>query len=103
MATCTSQFFYFKVLLEDGSFPLDNIPFVVVYCKVYDCQHGIDRHLCKKNRIKRLSSFGTVVETGGNRFHIVILLSSHKLIQLLHHNYESMMRDFYLLTFSLNL
>ena len=39
-----------KVLWEDSSFPFDNVPFVVVNHKVYDCQHGVDRHLCEKKR-----------------------------------------------------
>ena len=56
-ATTTHSFFNadmaakkHKVLWEDSGLPFDNVPFVVVNHKVYDCQHGVDRHLCEKKR-----------------------------------------------------
>ena len=39
-----------KVLWEDSGLPFDKVPFVVVNHKVYDCQHGVDRHLSEKKR-----------------------------------------------------
>lgn len=39
-----------KVLWEDSGLPFDEVPFVVVNHKVYDCQHGVDRHLSEKKR-----------------------------------------------------
>ena len=37
-----------KVLWEDGSLCFDHFPFIVVNHKVYDCQHGVDRHMNAK-------------------------------------------------------
>ena len=39
-----------KVLWEDSRLPFDHVPFVVVNHKVYDCQHGVDRHLSEKRK-----------------------------------------------------
>ena len=42
-----------KVTWEDnrpGGLRFDHVPFIVVNHKVYDCQHGVDRHLCEKKR-----------------------------------------------------
>ena len=33
------------MLWEDSSLCFDHLPFVVVNHKVYDCQHGVDRHM----------------------------------------------------------
>ena len=49
-----------KVLWEDSTFPFDNVPFVVVNHKVYDCQHGVDRHLCEKKRNQAVSFYGRI-------------------------------------------
>lgn len=48
-----------KVLWEDNGLRFDNVPFVVVNHKVYDCQHGVDRHLCEKKRNQAVSFFKT--------------------------------------------
>ena len=44
-----------KVLWEDGSLRFDRIPFVVVHHKVYDRQHGVDRHVREKKRNQTVS------------------------------------------------
>ena len=44
-----------KVLWEDSGLRFDHVPFVVVNHKVYDCQHGVDRHLCEKKRNQGVS------------------------------------------------
>ena len=43
------------MLWEDGSLRFDHIPFVVVNHKVYDCQHGVDRHVRDKKRNQTVS------------------------------------------------
>ena len=47
------------VLWEDSGLRFDHVPFVVVNHKVYDCQHGVHRHLCEKKEKSRgkLKSF----------------------------------------------
>ena len=47
-----------KVTWEDnrpGGLRFDHVPFIVVNHKVYDCQHGVDRHLCEKKRNQAVS------------------------------------------------
>ena len=36
------------MLWEDSSLSFDHLPFIVVNHKVYDCQHGVDRHMNAK-------------------------------------------------------
>ena len=43
------------MLWEDGSLRFDHIPFVVVNHKVYDCQHGVDRHVREEKRNQTVS------------------------------------------------
>ena len=91
-----------KVLWEDSGFPFDNVPFVVVNHKVYDCQHGVDRHLCEKKRNQAVSFYGRIflswkrkhrlscfstarkgLKTREDEFRWIISLSSHKLALVL--------------------
>ena len=39
-----------KVLWEDSSLCFDHLPLIMVNHKVYDCQHGVDRHMNAKKR-----------------------------------------------------
>ena len=38
------------VLWKDSYLKFDHVPYVVVNHKVYDCQHGVDRHLSEKKK-----------------------------------------------------
>ena len=41
---------------ESDYLPFDNAPFIVVNHRVYDCQHGVDRHLSVKKRSNTVSN-----------------------------------------------
>lgn len=41
---------------ETDYLPFDNAPFVVVNHRVYECQHGVDRHLSVKKRNNTVSN-----------------------------------------------
>ena len=45
------------MLWEDDSLCFDHILFLVVNQKVYDCQHGVDRHVREKKRNQTVSLF----------------------------------------------
>ena len=39
-----------KIWWEDDRLPFDHAPFILANHRVYDCQHGVDRHLSEKEK-----------------------------------------------------
>ena len=46
-----------KVLWETKYLPFDNVPFIVVNHRVYECQHGVDRHLSAKRKTSTVRQY----------------------------------------------